>query len=250
MSFVIPPLPQEPPEPVTYEEIAGMIDHHLLRPDLTDDQLHDGLQLARALPIAAVIVRPCDLDFATRHLKNSLTRVGAAVGFPHGTGTTASKLYELRDALRRGAREIDFVLNIGKLFSRDFSYVESELLQAGQACTEENATLKVVVESSLLDDEMKIVAAKLVKRSSAAMAVTCTGFAQRGYSTRDLEILVWKTRPHASVKAVHGINNLDQLLEARQKGVSRVGTTQSEAILQQWESRLAERRKTATAVLS
>ena len=249
MSLVIPPR-EAPAEAATYEEIARMIDHHLLRPDLTDAQLHDGLQLARALPIAAVVVRPCDLDFATRHLENSLTKVAAAVGFPHGTGTTASKLYEIRDALRRGAREIEFVLNLGKLFSREFSYVESELLQAAQACRQEGALCKVVLESSLLDDEMKIVAAKLVKRSSSDFAVTGTGFAQRGYTPRDLDILVWKTAPHARVKAVHGVNNLDQLLEARQHGATRVGTTQTEAILQAWERRLAERRKAADAVLS
>ena len=249
MSLVIPPH-TPPPEAVTYEDVARMIDHHLLRPDLTDTQLHDGLQLARAFPIAAVVVRPCDLDFAVRHLENSLTQVAAAVGFPHGTGTTATKLYEIRDALRRGAREIDFVLNLGKLFSREFSYVESELLQAAQACREEGARLKVVLESSLLDDEMKIVAAKLVKRTSADFVVTCTGFASRGFTPRDLEILVWKTTPLAAVKAVHGIHNLDQLLEARDRGVARVGTTQTEAILHAWERRLAERQTPSDPVLS
>ncbi|MBY0375075.1 MAG: deoxyribose-phosphate aldolase [Bryobacteraceae bacterium] len=249
MSLVIPS-PTPPPEPSTYQDLAALIDHHLLRPDLTDTQLHDGLQLARAFPIAAVVVRPCDLDFATRHLENSLTKVSAAVGFPHGTGTTASKLYELRDALRRGAQEIEFVLNLGKLFSREFSYVESELLQAAQACHEEGALCKVVLEASLLDDEMKIVAAKLTKRSSADFAVTATGFAQRGFSPRDLDLLVWKTTPLARVKAVHGINNLDQLLEARRHGVHRVGTTQTEAILQAWEHRLAAQRNTADPVLS
>src|SRR3954451_14874882 len=117
------------PAPATYEDLGRLIDHPLVGPGLTDEQVGEGLNLARRYGIACVSVRPCDIDLAVRTLQGSAVRPGAVCGFPHGTQNTATKLYEARDLLRRGAREIDMVIAISKLLSREFQHVQMELLQ-------------------------------------------------------------------------------------------------------------------------
>src|SRR6266702_6763424 len=101
----------------TYESLARLIDHPLVKPELTDEQVIEGLELAKRYGIACVSVRPCDIDLAARTLQGSSVRPGAVCGFPHGSENTATKLYEARDLLRRGAREIDMVIAISKLLS-------------------------------------------------------------------------------------------------------------------------------------
>src|SRR5689334_6876664 len=119
--------PEPRPPLSTYEDIARMIDHSLLRPELTEDEVIEGCELARRYGVASVTVRPCDVDTAVRILgAGSPVRVGTVAGFPHGSSTTAVKLYEARDALRRGAREIDVVAGISRLLSRQFQHVQVE----------------------------------------------------------------------------------------------------------------------------
>ena len=119
---------QDARPPLTrYEELAKMIDHSLLRPELTEEQVNEGCRIAREYQVASVTVRPCDVDFAVRQMQGSGVPVGSVAGFTHGSNTTAVKLYETRDMLRRGAREVDMVINISKLLSRQFQHVETEL---------------------------------------------------------------------------------------------------------------------------
>src|SRR5437879_5038786 len=146
------------PPITTYEDIAKMIDHSLVRPELTIDQVAQGCELARRYHVASVSVRPCDVDFAVRQLGGSDVKVGSLAGFPHGSSTTAVKLYEIRDALRRGAKEVDMVLNISALLSRQFQHVESELLQCAEECHKQGAILKVIIENAYLTEELKLVA--------------------------------------------------------------------------------------------
>ena len=137
----------------------------------------EGCQIAKAYEVASVSVRPSDVDTAARVLQGSDVAVGAVVGFPHGSSTTGMKLYEARDLLRRGAKEIDMVLNIGKLRSRAFQYIETELLQMAEACHQNGAILKVIFENAYLTDELKIVACRICNRAGVDFAKTSTGFA-------------------------------------------------------------------------
>src|ERR1035437_10471488 len=118
----------------TRESLAILIDHPLVKPELTDEQVIEGLELAKRYRIACVSVRPCDIDLAVRTLQGSSVKPGAVCGFPHGSQNTATKLYEARDLLRRGAREIDMVIAISKLVSREFQHVQMELLQMSELC--------------------------------------------------------------------------------------------------------------------
>src|SRR5207248_4471667 len=106
----------------------------LVKPELTGEQVVEGLEMAKRYGIACVSVRPCDIDLAVRTLQGSPVKPGSVAGFPHGSQNTATKLYETRDLLRRGAREIDMVIAISKLLSREFQHVQTELIQMAESC--------------------------------------------------------------------------------------------------------------------
>jgi deoxyribose-phosphate aldolase len=229
---VIPPL-------TTGESLAQLIDHPLVEPELTDDQVIEGLELARRYHIASAIVRPCDIDLAVRTLQGGSVRAGAVCGFPHGSQNTATKLYEARDLLRRGAREIDMVVAISKLLSREFQHVQMELLQMSELCHKEGALLKVILENAYLTDELKIIACRCAERAEVDFVATSTGFAPTGYTLGDIALMRRHLPAEIGVEAAGGIRTLDQALEVYQAGCTRIGTTSTAAILDEWQARMA-----------
>jgi len=231
------------PPLATYEALAKMIDHSLVRPELTDAQVFEGCQIARSYHVASVSVRPSDVDAAVRVLDGSDVAVGSVAGFPHGSSNTGVKLYEARDLLRRGAREIDMVLNIGKLISRNFQYIETELLQMADACHQQGALLKVIFENAYLTDEHKIVACRICARAGVDFAKTSTGFAPSGYTLADLKLMRKHLPEQIGIKAASGVRTLDTALEVYEAGCSRFGATQTVAILDAWKTRLKEKEK-------
>ena len=230
----------ERPALETYEALAKLIDLPLVRPELSDDEVRDGCELAVRCGIAAAVVRPCDVDIAVRCLRGTGVAVASTSGFPHGSSTTAAKLYETRDLIRRGAREIDFVVNIGKLISRQFPYIETELVQAAKACHEEGAILKVVIETAYLAEDLKLIACKLAKRAEADFVSTSSGFAPKGYTSADLDLIYRKVQGRAKMKAGHGIQKLDHALDVYQRGADRMGSQHPAEVLDAWRERLAE----------
>jgi deoxyribose-phosphate aldolase len=225
--------------PYTYEEIAQAIDHTFLKADGTDDEALEAIDVARDWRVGVLLVRPTDVEVAVRQLAGSGVRVAGAVSYPHGASTTASKLYETRDLLRRGCREIEAVIHIGRLASRQFQYIENELLQMAEACHEAGGKLRVMLEASLLSEEQKLVACKIAKRSCVDWITASTGTAVLGPTMDDVRLLVRKCQPYVQVKVGQGIQNLDQLLEFRGLGVTRFGTTRTATILKELEQRLA-----------
>jgi deoxyribose-phosphate aldolase len=237
--------PEARPALTTYEDLAKMIDHSLVRPELTEEQIAEGCALAREYGVASVTVRPGDMDFAVRAMEGSGIPVGGVAGFPHGSSTTATKLYETRDMLRRGAKEIDAVINIGRLRSRQFQHVETELQQMADACREQGAILKVVFETGYLGDDMKIIACRICARVRADFIATSTGFAPTGYTAQDVRLIRGHTNPNIRLKANGGIRNLDIALESYEAGCSRIGATATAGILDAWKARLKEMAATA-----
>jgi deoxyribose-phosphate aldolase len=225
--------------PVTYEDLARSIDHEILRPDASDSEVAAGCELAQAYGIAAVIVRPCDIDMAVRLLAGTTVKPGSVCGFPHGDQNTGAKLYEARDLLRRGAREIDFVVNISKLIARQFPYVETELLQVSESCHKEGALLKVILENAYLNDEHRIIACRICSRVDADFVSTSTGFAPTGYLAVDAKLLRAHVPEEAGIKAAGGMDSLDIALEALGCGCARIGTSHTAAILDEWKARIA-----------
>jgi deoxyribose-phosphate aldolase len=228
-----------PPPLTTYEALAQMIDHSLVRPDLTDEQVVEGLELAKRYKVASASVRPCDIDLAVRTLQGSPVKVGSVSGFPHGSPGTATKLYETRDLLRRGAREIDMVIAISKLLSREFQHVQTELIQMSESCHKEGAILKVILENAYLTDELKIIACRCCERAEVDFVKTSTGFAPSGYTLEDIKLMRRHLPEEIGVKAAGGLRTVDQVLEVHQAGCTRIGATGTAAILDDWKARLA-----------
>ena len=226
------------PPLATYDDLARRIDHAILRPELTSEEVTRGCRLAREYGVASVSVRPCDVELAVGLLDGAGVLVGSVAGFPHGSQTTPAKLYEARDLLRRGAREIDMVLNIGKLRSREFHHLEAELTQMAQTCHEAGAILKVIFENAYLTEDLKVIACKLCKRTGVDFAKTSTGFAATGATLEDVRLMSQHCAPSVRVKAAGGISTLAGALGAFDAGCHRIGTSATAAILDEWKQRI------------
>jgi len=228
------------PEPLTtVEAFARLIDHSLVKPELTDEQVVDGLLLAKRYGVASVSVRPCDVDLAVRTLQGSSVKPGSVSGFPHGSQNTATKLYETRDLLRRGAREIDMVIAISKLLSREFQHVQMELLQMSELCHKEGALLKVILENAYLTDELKIIACRCCERAEVDFVKTSTGFAPGGYTVEDIKLMRKHLPGEIGIKAASGLRTVDQVLEVYELGCTRIGSTRTAALMEEWKARVA-----------
>jgi deoxyribose-phosphate aldolase len=220
------------PPLVDAASLARLLVRPLLAPDAADDALHAGLQAALSAGFGSVCVRPSDVDTAVRICQGSGVTVGGA--------TTASKLYEARDLLRRGAREIEMVINIGKLRSRQFQYIEAEILQLAQACHESGAILKVILENSVLTEDLKVIACKIAKRAEADVVKTATGFARpsAGWEA-DLGLMRRVLKDVCQIEAGECAGTLDGALRAYELGADRIATPQAEAVLAAFVQRLA-----------
>lgn len=228
------------PAPLTtYESFARLIDHSLVKPELTRDQVVEGLEMAKRLGVACVSVRPCDVDLAVRVLDGGNVKPGSVSGFPHGSQNTPTKLYEARDLLRRGAREIDMVIAISKLLSREFEHVQMELLQMSELCHKEGAILKVILENAYLTDELKIIACRCCERAEVDFVKTSTGFAPSGYTVEDIKLMRKYLPEEIGIKAASGLRTVEQVLEVYELGCTRIGTTSTSVLLEEWKRRLA-----------
>jgi deoxyribose-phosphate aldolase len=223
----------------TYESFARLFDHSLVKPELSDEQVVAGLEMAKRYGVACVSVRPCDVDLAVRTLQGSSVKPGSVSGFPHGSQNTATKLYETRDLLRRGAREIDMVIAISKLISREFQHVQMELLQMSELCHKEGALLKVILENAYLTEELKIIACRCCERAEVDFVKTSTGFAPTGYTVEDIKLMRKHLPEEIGIKAASGIRTVDQVLEVYELGCTRIGATSTAALLDEWKQRLA-----------
>ena len=232
-----------PAEPrLSYEDIARMIEHPVLQPELSEEEVRTGCEIARQYRIAAVTVRPSDADLAVEWMRSSGVAVASVVGYPHGSSTTSVKLYETRDLLRRGVTEVDTVINLGKMISRQFQYVETELQQMAAACHEGGAILKVAFENGFLTEDLKTIACKIVQRAGVDYARTSTPFGPPPYSlayvTQDVRLMKRLLGDGAKIKASGGVRTIADVLALREAGCTRVGTIATVAILEAWKAQL------------
>lgn len=224
-------------ETLSYEQIAKTIDHSLLRPELTEQEVAAGCELAQRYHVASVCARPCDVPLAARLLKGSDVKVGTVIGFPHGSSTTETKVFEARQALESGAEELDMVLNIGWLRSGADERVCSEIRAVVEAAA--GRVVKVILENAYLTDAEKVRACHLVEEAGAQFVKTSTGFAPTGATLDDLRLMRRSVSPHIQIKAAHGIRTLDALLDVLNVGVSRIGATATQTILEDFKARKA-----------
>ena len=210
---------------------AALLDFPLLSPGLTDEQVVAGIEIAKRYGIASVTVRPCDVDLAVRSLQDSSVILAAVCGFPHGTQNTATKLFEARDLLRRGAKEIAAVIAIPRLLSREFQHVQSELLQLAESCHRESARLTTILEAGYLTEELKVIACACCERAEVDMVCPSVS----GHSIADLRFLRRHLPEETALQAAGG-DTLDQVLELQTLGCARISTTDPAPILDAYAS--------------
>jgi deoxyribose-phosphate aldolase len=221
---------------ITYEELAKTIDHSLLNPDMDEDTVIAGCQLAKKYNVASVCVKPYHVKMAVEQLKGSDVEVGTVVGFPHGSSTTETKVFEARDAIANGATELDMVLNIGELKSGNADYVRQDI--AAVVSTAEGKTLvKVILENAYLTDDEKRLACELCEAAGANFVKTSTGYAPGGATIEDLTLMRASVGPQVQVKAAGGVRSLDAILDVIDVGTTRVGATATAKILDDFAAR-------------
>ncbi|WP_337868773.1 deoxyribose-phosphate aldolase [Meiothermus sp.] len=237
-------------ETLSYSQVAKMIDHSLLRPELTVDEVIAGCELAHRYDVASVCVKPCDVEVAVKALKGSGVLVGTVVGFPHGSSAPATKVFEARLAVEQGAVELDMVVNIGRLRSSQAEYVLDDIRSVVEVAHTGGAIVKVILENAYLDHAQKVLGYKLTEQAGAEFVKTSTGFAPSGATLEDLRLMRKTVSPHVQVKAAGGVRTLDALIEVMRVGTTRVGATATQTILEDFKIRKAGRASEARAELS
>ena len=232
---------------MTQREIARLIDHSLLHPALTDIEIRQGCELARRCEVKAVCVKPYAISVAKDILKGSPVAICSVVGFPHGNSITMVKLRETQEALAAGAHEIDVVINIGKAKSGVMEYVKEEMRAINRACQRTAAPLKVIFETDFLTDAEVVALCQVATDVNVAYVKTSTGFgfvkqpggnhSCNGATEHHVKLMRQHCASHIRIKASGGIRTLDDVLKFHALGCSRVGTSATEAILDEAKRR-------------
>jgi deoxyribose-phosphate aldolase len=221
---------------ITYEQLAKVIDHSLLKPELTEADVVAGCELAARYHTATVCVKPCHVKLAAEVLRDSDVLVSTVVGFPHGSNLTEIKVAEAVKAMDDGALELDMVLNIGQLRSGKTDYVRDDIKAVCEAAHARVVKVKVIFENAYLTDEEKVTACKLCEEAGADWVKTSTGFAPSGATLDDLRLIRANVSEKVQVKAAGGVRTLPAILEVIDVGVTRCGATATATILDDFKA--------------
>jgi deoxyribose-phosphate aldolase len=222
----------------TYHDIAKMIDHSLLNPTLTTEELNAGIQLALEYDVASVCIMPYYLKTCAGQLAGSTVMASTTIGFPHGGHATKIKRAEAEKALADGCQELDMVVNISKTLSGDWDYVREDIHAVTEAAHAAGQKVKVIFENCYLNDDQKIRLCEICGELNADWVKTSTGYGSGGATLDDLKLMREHSPAHVQVKAAGGIRDLDSLLEVRGIGVSRVGASRTKDMLDECRRRL------------
>jgi deoxyribose-phosphate aldolase len=241
----------------TYDQLAKMIDHSLLHPTMTDEELEDGCRLAAKYGVASVCIKPYAVKRAVELLQGTGVAVGAVIGFPHGNSTTEAKRYETELACRDGAAEIDMVINLGKALSGEWDYVGRDIKAVCDEAHRRGAKVKVIFENDYLanggaglaSDDFKRKLCQLSESAGADWVKTSTGYgfvkqsdgkySYQGATAHDLKLMRASVSPRVQVKAAGGVRDLDGLILVRDLGATRCGATATAVMLDEYRRREA-----------
>ena len=232
---------------VTLQQIAKMIDHSLLHPTMTDDDILEGLRISREHGVATACVKPYLIPLAKKELEGTDVLVCPVIGFPHGSSTTEVKVFEAIAAAAAGGREIDMVINIGKALGGDWDYVADEIRQINTAVTGHGAILKVIFENDYLQESQIIRLCHICSEIGVAFVKTSSGYGfvkqsngmynYKGATVPHLKLMREHSKPEVQVKAAGGVRTLDDLLHVMSLGVTRIGATATIAIMEEAKKR-------------
>jgi deoxyribose-phosphate aldolase len=215
-----------------------MIDHSLLNPTLTVDDLEAGIRLALAYDVGSVCILPYYLQRCAEMLAGSTVQASTTIGFPHGGHTTAIKQAEAEQAIKDGCQELDMVVNISKVLSADWDYVRQDIKSVIDVAHAAGQKVKVIFENCYLGNEQKIELCRICSTLDADWVKTSTGYGSGGATHDDLKLMRKHAAESVQVKAAGGIRDIDALLEVRALGVTRVGASRTDDILDECRRRL------------
>ena len=216
---------------MTKQEFLSKVDHSLLKPQLTREEIMEGLQFAKENHCASVCINPCNLDMAREVLAGTDVKIGTVIGFPSGAHTTISKVAEAVDAYARGAVELDMVIDIGALRNGEYEDVKKDIEAVVNATP---GIVKVILETAFLTKEEIRKGCELTEEAGAAYVKTSTGFAPSGAAAEDIRLMRETVSEKVHVKAAGGINNLADCMAMIEAGSDRIGISRTKAILEEF----------------
>jgi deoxyribose-phosphate aldolase len=232
---------------VTLTDLSKMIDHSLLHPTMTDEDIRKGCELARRYNVATACVKPYAIAMASEILSGSTVAVCPVIGFPHGNSSTRIKVMEAEEAAKAGGSEIDMVINIGKALGGDWAYVRDEIKAINDVVAANGALLKVIFENDYLRATHIIKLCEICSTVGVAFVKTSTGYgfvkqanglyAYQGATLPHLKLMRQHCPVSVQIKAAGGVRTLDDLLLVRSIGVSRIGATATQVILEDAKKR-------------
>jgi deoxyribose-phosphate aldolase len=223
---------------LTYEAIAGRIDHSLLGPTLTEADLEAGCRLAAEYRVASVCIKPFAVGLAARLLKGSGVAVGTTVGFPHGGHRTDVKVFESERALDDGATELDMVINIGQALGGQWEPVRDDIAAVVESAHRRGAIVKVIFENCYLSPAQIVKLCQLCGEVRADYVKTSTGYGSGGATRDDLVLMRQAAPPHVKLKAAGGVRDLDAAISVAELGCDRIGASKTAEILDELRVRL------------
>lgn len=228
---------------VTLQQVAKMIDHSLLHPTMTDNDILEGLRISKQYSVATACVKPYLIPLALKELEGTDVLVCPVIGFPHGNSTTQVKVFEAEAAARDGGKEVDMVINIGKALGGDWEYVADEIRQINEVVTKHGAILKVIFENDYLASHHIIRLCEICSDIGVGFVKTSTGYgfvkrpdgnySYKGATVPHLKLMRQHSKPEVQVKAAGGVRTLDDLLHVMSLGVTRIGATATVAIMEE-----------------
>ena len=219
----------------TLKQVAKTIDHSLLKPEMTRDEVAAGCEIAKKYDVASVCCKPADVKFCADLLKGTDVEIGTVVGFPHGSSTTATKVFETNQAIADGATEIDMVINIGMLKSGMLDAVRDDIAAVVKAS--QGKDVKVILENAYLTKDEIVTCCKLVEEAGAQYVKTSTGYAPTGATLDDVKLMKSSVSEKIKVKSAGGVRTLDVLMEYMDAGISRSGATTTAVMLDEFKER-------------
>jgi len=204
--------------------INKLIDHTALKPNTNKESILKLITEAKTYDFASVCVNPCWVALAHQELKDTDVKVCTVIGFPLGANTTEVKVFETKDAIEKGAQEIDMVINIAMLKDKEYDYVENEIHQIVEAA-KDKAIVKVIIETCLLTDEEKIKACELSQKAGADFVKTSTGFSTGGATVHDIALMRKTVGAEMGVKASGGVHTHEEALAMVEAGATRIGAS-------------------------